>query len=103
MEILLALCLALANGARGNGISGGKFFMPIGMALAAYTIKQDIWYAVLCPIPLLVFWWQPDGTGLWHKPVIKWLSFLPIKNEAMRWRVFEVASVFIYTVIYFYL
>lgn len=100
--LLFATCLGWANGARGSGISGGKFYMPITMALVAYTIFPNIWYAFIHPIPLLAFWWQPGGTGKWHPIVIKALQWLPVpdNNDSLRWRAFEVGSVFIYSFLY---
>ena len=98
MILLLSLCNALVNAARGSGIKGGKVIVISMMLLSAYAVSFNVYSAIAFPIPLLMFWWQKGGTGRFMKEIVSYLSFLGIGNNT--WRFFEFSSIFIYSLIY---
>lgn len=97
MLLLLSLCNGFANGARGSGIKGGKVVVVLMMILSSFAITHS-YYSILFPIPLLLSWWVPGGTGGYMREVIGAMSFLNW-NEGQKWRFFEIMVVFLYCMI----
>lgn len=97
--VLLSLCCGLANSARGSGIKNMKWPVLLSMALSAYTIWPNYWYIGLCPVPLLLFWIKPGGTGASMPWILSWFHILYIPADH-QWRAFETFSVWIYMLIY---
>lgn len=97
LNLLLSICIGLANADRGNGRKGGKVITVFMMLISAYVVWHS-WYVVLFPLPLLLSWWIKGGTGGYMRQVIEFLRFIPL-DEGKRWRLFEFLAPFIYSLI----
>lgn len=92
LTLLLSLCCGFINTGRGRGKDSWfhwamKEFTYLSMALSAYIITDNIYIAILFPLPECIFWWY--GTG----------EAQPYVTKYMRWDIFESVSVFTYCIL----
>ena len=99
ITVLFAMCLGIANAARGGGVKGGKVVVVVIMLIACYALTKSLLRTIIFPLPLLGFWWQSGGTGLNMPRTIKFFSFMQPYGEGA-WRFTEWLSVFIYSLGY---
>lgn len=88
--LLLAMCIGVANAARGSGLKNTKPVVLVIMGIACFTITNVWWVSALFPLPLLVFWWIGTGEAM---------AFLLNGADGKWWRVWEWGIPFVYSVI----
>jgi hypothetical protein len=99
LTILFAMCLGIANAARGGGVKGGKVVVVVMMLIAGYALTESLLRTIIFPFPLLGFWWRDGGTGFNMPRTQKFFSFMEPYGEGS-WRFFEFISLFIYSLGY---
>lgn len=88
--LLLSTCLAMINAARGAGVKNTKEVEIVAFALVAYVVTCNAIAAAIFWIPIgLEF---AIGTGQWMGAITKDLG--------MNWRVWEMLSVFVYSLLF---
>lgn len=122
MTIIFSFLAALGNALRGHGYKVFEFTIPnwrifphakrltktsltkplllTFMAVLAYIILPNIYYAILCPIPLAVSWSWKGGTGSQIPKILAWFN-IPFIREDYQWRAWEFTHVFVYCLVYY--